>query len=257
MPGFGTSELPEFQETTPGGSMTAETTAASGPPSETVNARTTDAWVIAIPNQKGGVGKTTMALALAAVTADANGRALVVDVDPQSSSAEQAERMTDPGFDFTHELDPEQLRRIRQLRDYDMVFVDCPGSLEGFQVLDTVLRHSHFAVIPFENDPLAVRPTVRTARFCAERGVTYRVLLNNVDPRLGADEVRTAWALLDEGQLDRFRCFVRGYRAFPNALATRQTITQYRGKYAVNVRDDIRRVHTELLIELGRIANRG
>lgn len=210
--------------------------------------------MIAVPNQKGGVGKTTTALALAAVTADANGRALVVDIDPQSSSAEQAERMTDPGFDFVHELDPTVLGKIRQIRDYDMIYVDCPGSLEGFDVLNEVLKNSHFAVIPFENDPLAVRPTVRTARYCAERGVPYKVLVNNVDPRLGADEVEAAWSLLDQGDLARFRCFVRGYRAFPNSLAERKTITQYRGKYAANVREDVKRVHTELLLDLGRLA---
>ena len=46
------------------------------------------------------MGKTTLALALAAVTADANGRALVVDIDPQSSSAEMAGRMGDPRVRF-------------------------------------------------------------------------------------------------------------------------------------------------------------
>jgi chromosome partitioning protein len=210
--------------------------------------------VIALPNQKGGVGKTTLALALAAVTADANGRALVVDVDPQSSSAEMAGRIADPGFDFTHELDPGTLVRLRELRNYDMIFIDCPGSLEGGQILAAVLANADFAVIPFTHDPLSVRPTARTAKFIAEHGVPYKVLLNNVDPRLGADEVRAAWELLDAGQLARFRCVVRAYRAYPSALASRQTVIQYRGRYAANVREDVKRVHTELLLDLGRLA---
>ena len=175
------------------------------PAAPAAEARIASPWVVALPNQKGGVGKTTIALALAAVTADANGRALVVDVDPQSSSADMAGRKQDPGFDFSHELDPRILARIRELRTYDMVFVDCPGSLEGGDVLPTVLENADFAVIPFQNDPLAVRPTVRTARFVQARGVPYKVLVNNVDPRLGADELRAAWSLLDEGGLSRFR----------------------------------------------------
>jgi chromosome partitioning protein len=233
------------------GEMTAGVT--EGPPGAP-EARLSAPWLVAVPNQKGGVGKTTMALALAAVTADANGRALVVDVDPQSSSADMAGRMSEPGFDFTHELDVSTLARIRQLRTYDMVFVDCPGSLEGGDVLAAVLANADFAVIPFQNDPLAVRPTIRTARFVADHGVPYKVLVNNVDPRLGADEVRSAWALLDEGSLPRFASVVRGYRAFPTALANRQTVIQYKGRYAVNVREDVKRVHTELLLDLGRIA---
>jgi chromosome partitioning protein len=217
-------------------------------------ARLSSPWIVALPNQKGGVGKTTLALALAAVTADANGRALVVDVDPQSSSAEMAGRMGDPGFDFSHEMKPSTLTRLRELRQYDMVFIDCPGSLEGDQILDAVLAASDFAVIPFVHDPLAARPTIRTARYVAERGVPYKVLLNNVDPRLGADEIRAAWGLLDGGGLARFRCAVRMYRAYSTALANKQTVIQYRGRYAANVREDVKRVHTELLLDLGRLS---
>lgn len=221
------------------------------------SSNTTDSWVVAITNQKGGVGKTTLALALAAATADSGGRALVVDVDPQSSSAEQAERIDEPGFDFVHELDPAMIGKLRQVQSYDAIYIDCPGSLEGFDVLAQVLANADFAVVPYENDPLSVRPTVRTARFCSERGVPYKVLVNNVDPRLGADEVEAAWSLLDEGELSRFRCFVRGYRAVPNALAARKTVASYKGRYAANVREDVNRVHGELLLDLGRVAKGG
>jgi chromosome partitioning protein len=231
--------------------MTVADTAPMPPVTE---ARLSSPWIVALPNQKGGVGKTTLALALAAVTADANGRALVVDVDPQSSSAEMAGRMGDPGFDFSHEMKPSTLTRLRELRQYDMVFIDCPGSLEGDQILDAVLAASDFAVIPFVHDPLAARPTIRTARYVAERGVPYKVLLNNVDPRLGADEIRAAWGLLDGGGLARFRCAVRMYRAYSTALANKQTVIQYRGRYAANVREDVKRVHTELLLDLGRLS---
>jgi chromosome partitioning protein len=231
--------------------MTAADTAPAPPITE---ARIASPWIVAVPNQKGGVGKTTLALALAAVTADANGRALVIDVDPQSSTADMAERMLDPGFDFTHETDPAMLTRLRELRNYDMVFIDCPGNLEDTGTLGGVLAVADYAVIPFTHDPLAVRPTVRTARYVAKHGVPYKVILNNVDPRLGADEIRTAWALLDGGELARFRCAVRGYRAYSTALANRQTVIQYRGRYAANVREDVKRVHTELLLDLGRLA---
>jgi chromosome partitioning protein len=216
--------------------------------------RLSDPWVVAVPNQKGGVGKTTICLALAAVTAEANGRALVVDVDPQSTASEQADRMEDPGFDHTHELEPRRLRALGRIRDYDMIFVDCPGSLEGQGILDEVLHNSHFAVIPYEAAPEALRPTIRTAHYVRDRGVHYKVLLTKFDARRGVDEVRDAWAAMERARVPRFRCFVRHYTAYPNALREGLTITQYRGGSAANARDDARRVHTELLLELGRIA---
>jgi chromosome partitioning protein len=162
--------------------------------------------------------------------------------------------MSDAGFDFSHEMDPAMLTRLRELRSYDMVFIDCPGNLEDTDTLAGVLAVADYAVIPFTHDPVAVRPTVRTARYVAGHGVPYKIILNNVDPRLGADEIRAAWELLDGGGLARFRCAVRAYRAYSTALANRQTVIQFRGRYAANVREDVKRVHTELLLDLGRIA---
>jgi len=47
-------------------------------------------WIVAVCNQKGGVGKTTTALNLANVFADSSGRVQVVDADPQRSATEFA-----------------------------------------------------------------------------------------------------------------------------------------------------------------------
>jgi hypothetical protein len=94
----------------------------------------------------------------------------------------------------------------------------------------------------------------RGAQLVAEHGVPYKVILNNIDPRLGADEIRAAWELLDGGGLARFRCAVRAYRAYSTAQANRQTVIQFKGRYAANAREDVKRVHTELLLDLGRIA---
>ena len=63
-------------------------------------------WVIALASQKGGVGKTTMAVELAAVFADTSGRALVVDIDPQRTAEEIITASDSVPFDFAAEKDP-------------------------------------------------------------------------------------------------------------------------------------------------------
>jgi chromosome partitioning protein len=230
---------------------------ATAPSGATVNARATDSYVVSVMNQKGGVGKTMLTLALAAHTAAANGRALVVDVDPQSNAYDLTNVMTEPGYDVTLELDPAELTRIRQARGYDTIIVDCPGSLEGRDVLEEVLKRSTYVLIPYPHQPETLLPTLRTARKVRDSGVPYAVVVTKADPRLGADWIEDAWATLESEGIRHLRSFVREYRAWPNSLVAGVPITKWSERYAPKVREDISNVHTELLLEIARRAPTG
>ena len=121
-----------------------------------VEARTREPWVIALASQKGGVGKTTLALELAAVFADTSGRALVVDIDPQRTAEEIITASDDVAFDFAAEDDPRVLERLRTVREYDAIIVDCPGNLEDTETLARVLASATYAVIPMVPERAAV-----------------------------------------------------------------------------------------------------
>jgi chromosome partitioning protein len=218
-------------------------------------ARVSAPFLVVVFNQKGGVGKSLLSMALAAVTADTNGTAYLIDIDPQSTTAEVAVRAERAGtplpFTFEADTDPRHLAELRRIRGVDMVIVDCPGSLEGRDVMTQVLASADFAVIPYVHDPFAVNPTRRAAALCAEKGVPFRVLVNRVDGRRGSGPLEDARATLDRLGLPRFRSFVREFTAHSQAHVEGLMITAYRGdRNAVHACEDIRRVHGELLLQL-------
>jgi chromosome partitioning protein len=157
------------------------------------------------------------------------------------------ELLEDPGYQVVHELDPAQLARIKAARGYDLIAVDCPGSLEGHDVLGTVLDWTDYALIPYDHEMTSLPPTIKTARYCEERGTPYAVVVNNVDPRLGAEHLLDAWRKLDDLGIPHFRTAVRRYRAWSTSLRDGVPITRYTGKYAMNARADLAGIMTELL----------
>jgi cellulose biosynthesis protein BcsQ len=144
---------------------------------------TTMGRIIALLNQKGGVGKTTVTLGLASAAAAAGHRVLVVDLDPQGSSSwvlghepthggEPMDRSAvvpsswSPCVDLlpaTDDLDerhgprPDALRRsLAALAEpYEAVLIDCPPSLGALTL--SALTAADLAVIVVDPAALGLR----------------------------------------------------------------------------------------------------
>ena len=171
--------------------------------------------VVAIINQKGGAGKSTTSMNLAAALAAAGLKILVVDIDPQQTSTDWAQRAealgTQLSFEVVPETDPAVLGRIREA-EFDVVIVDTPGNLENMPTLQAVMAHADFAVMPTEPAFAAMKPLLNTySAAVAPHGVDYVVVVTRADSRALGD-VEDAQSMLTEAGLKVARSFIRTYK---------------------------------------------
>ena len=112
--------------------------------------------VVAIVNQKGGTGKTTLAINLASVLAE-KGAVLLLDADPQASSQNWAagEWTSPEGLAVKGMGKGNLLEQVRSVsRDYDWIIIDGPPGISRTSA--DAVRAADLVLIPAKPSPLDV-----------------------------------------------------------------------------------------------------
>lgn len=147
------------------------------------------AQVFAVSNQKGGTGKTTLSMNLAAGLAR-RGRTLVVDADPQGSAGQWAGLADDerPFPVSVIAMAGNLAREVNRMRqDYQYVVIDCPPTLET-DATRLAMSVSDKVLIPVQPSPIDLWASVRLANVIEQiklgnpRLLAYLVV-NQVEPR--------------------------------------------------------------------------
>lgn len=109
--------------------------------------------IFGILNQKGGVGKTTLSVNLAACLARAGGRVLLIDADPQGSALDwAAARQGDPLFTLVGFPRPSIHKEIAQMgKGYDHIVIDGPPRVTD--LARSAIMASDVVVIPVQPSP--------------------------------------------------------------------------------------------------------
>jgi len=121
------------------------------------------AKIIAVVNQKGGAGKTTLAMLLAGSLAERGKRVLVADADAQNTAVHWAGMGT--GFPAeVQDVSGEESKlhkALRKLSDaFDYIVIDSPPAATA-PVTASALRAAHLALVPVIPSPLDLWASVR------------------------------------------------------------------------------------------------
>ena len=218
--------------------------------------------VIAVANQKGGCGKTTITMSLAGVLSGDGLRVLVIDADPQASAQQWAMKAGDRGIGFEVMTHPHEdiHRKVREMagRGYDVILVDCPpgasvaagaGKDSHSSISRMALLAADLVVVPVRPSMLdylashQLLPLLKDVSTLKEQQKVF-IVVNGKPPgktRSGNEALAVAEEVfqIDGADVRVLRSVVTTRQAFVMAPTVGQTVTAYEpeGKAALEIKE--------------------
>jgi chromosome partitioning protein len=203
--------------------------------------------VIGVVNQKGGVGKTTVALNIACSLAESGHRMTVLDADPQGSILQWKAIGKAPDLRILHRPKPLTRGFVKaRLREADAVVIDTPPALNT--ICRSTLGVCDLVILPVGPSPLDIwscRETLEQVVRSRRRNPTLaaRLLISRKIPntRVG----REARDALGDYGLEVFHTEISQRIAFVEAMIAGRCVTRHAPASAAA--DEIRELCREIL----------
>lgn len=181
--------------------------------------------IVTVASFKGGVGKTTTALHLAAYLQQ-HAPTLVVDGDLNRSASEWASREKLP-FKVVDEK-----QAIRFAKQYEHIVIDTPAR-PAPEELKTLAEGCDLLVLPTSPDALALSAMLQMVAALHALTSNYRILLTLIPPhpsKVGAE----ARATIENASLPIFKSEIRRLAVFQRAVLEGVRVCDVKDPYAKN-----------------------
>lgn len=212
--------------------------------------------VIAVANQKGGVGKTTTTMNLAGAFQSEGYKVYVADADGQQScmswcAAAGPETPLPFRVGSIHRLDKMIGPEIAALaNDYDVVIVDCPPNISDLTTA-RVLAVADATIIPTDASPIDIWSSegmmelVERTRVANPAG-KFAILLNKANSKTLLHTQMSA--ILAESNVHVLASTVKQRELYRQSAALGRTVFDVRGVRGTKIaRDEVNAVYNELL----------
>jgi chromosome partitioning protein len=212
------------------------------------------AKIIAICNQKGGSGKTTLSMQLAGALARRGGRVLVVDADPQGTATRWA-ATADDGKPFPASVvglsaaSGKVHREVKKfIDDYKYIIIDCPPAADS-PVPQSALLIADLALVPIIPSPLDMWAAVGIRQVIENVGdvnesLKSRLVINQCQPNTSL--AREALEVLPEFGIDLCKTYVHQRQVYRQAAVFGQTVHDFGSRASAAVKE-IEALTTEVL----------
>jgi chromosome partitioning protein len=152
------------------------------------------AKIITVAQQKGGAGKTTVAVHLAIAFLEQGLRVAVVDIDPQESLVNWFRQRGPSASELGPNVKAAQGWRVESevralAREHDVIIIDSPPHAETEAKI--AMRSADLVIVPLQPSPMDLWATGKTIEQVAAQGSRGLLVLNRVPARARIAEEMT------------------------------------------------------------------
>jgi chromosome partitioning protein len=198
------------------------------------------AKIIAVVNQKGGSGKTTLSMQLAGALARRGDRVLVVDADPQATATRWAASADDdkPFPASVVGLSAASAKVHREVKkfigDYKYIIIDCPPAADS-PVPQSALLIADLALVPLIPSPLdmwaavGIRQVIENVSDINET-LQARLIVNQCQPNTNL--AKEALEVLPEFGIELCKTYMHQRQVYRQSAVFGQTVHDFGSKAA-------------------------